>query len=61
MTLTTKEEGRHTYKAHPARIVAMKDLTNDTRYFKIKFYNYQKIRLFIKKGALEHLLKLNLF
>jgi NAD(P)H-flavin reductase len=37
MTLTTKEEGRHNYKAHPARIVAMKDLTDDTRYFKIKF------------------------
>jgi len=37
MTISTKEEGRHSYKAHPARIVAMKDLTSDTRYFKIKF------------------------
>ncbi len=50
MTITTKEEGEHTYKAHPARIVAMKDLTSDTRYFKIKFLDESIVEENYKPG-----------
>ena len=50
MTISTKEEGEHTYKAHPARIVAMKDLTEDTRYFKIKFLDESIVEEDYKPG-----------
>ncbi|MCG3260305.1 MAG: hypothetical protein H7644_11190, partial [Candidatus Heimdallarchaeota archaeon] len=37
MTIITKDEKRHAYKTLPAKILATKDLAEDTRYFKIKF------------------------
>jgi len=49
MTITTKK-GDHSYVTQPAKILAMKDLTEDTRYFKVKFLDESIIEEDYKPG-----------
>ncbi len=49
MTITTKE-GDHAYTTQPAKILAMKDLTEDTRYFKFKFLDESIVEEDYKPG-----------
>ena len=47
------DEEINTYKAHPAKIIALKDLTEDTRYFKVRFVDESIIEEDYRPGQLH--------
>lgn len=49
MAITTRE-GEHVYTTKPAKILAMKDLAKDTRYFKFKFLDESIVEENYKPG-----------